>query len=664
MSDEKINKGTEFDKAYDADVEIRSGHEEELQAARDYLNVILKEAEGTYKELEELKAEAKRLKSDVSDRDNVLEQMKAETAERKKKDRAANLWMAFALVELLLIGALIAVLFINSGNGKTADSENIVPTLEAEDNTGHESAGTDVMAEKLTEKHMENLADMIAGETSKEGMLNGNFTMSAERIDGLEYLAFKSSDISVFFKNEYYTDDMSFRKAVIIERGGKRVIYNMSYDIAGLSKLCPALSTVSGKEVIVFTDYESGSRGVPKLVTLVDCESLYEYQALNLKERMKELVKLEFLTEQSGFAEAPILLKLKTSRAEYRYAVSEGDYNEITYNEYELPGLDNNFRISISEDGIRFAAYVMLGDSFYLGELTGSLVLGNDMVVMNEVKYGAFVPANQEDEELKGIILPATEVPEKYITISGMNDERFFIAMSDKIEPCSYSWENLNTDDPNNWIYYDGDGMPASVRGIDVSKYQGDIDWQKVAESGVEFAIIRLGYRGFGEGTLEKDPYYIKNIEGALAAGVKVGVYFFSQAINEQEAVEEADFVLELIKDYEIAYPVVFDTERVKTYDARANSLSRDVRTTMCKVFCDRIREAGYKPMIYANTKYMIMGIDRERLTEYDMWFAYYGSDIRFPYDFQMFQYSESGSIPGISGAVDLNISFVDYAEE
>jgi GH25 family lysozyme M1 (1,4-beta-N-acetylmuramidase) len=165
------------------------------------------------------------------------------------------------------------------------------------------------------------------------------------------------------------------------------------------------------------------------------------------------------------------------------------------------------------------------------------------------------------------------------------------------------------------------------------------------------------------EGTLEMDPYFEANIKGATDNKIDVGVYFFSQAVTKEEAVEEANYVLEAISKYDITYPVIFDTERVTTYDARANKLGRDERTEMCIAFCDKIGKEGYTPMIYANTKYMIMGIDLEKLLKYDKWFACYSDNITFPYNFQMLQYSEKGSIPGIKGDVDLNISFIDYSK-
>ena len=140
-------------------------------------------------------------------------------------------------------------------------------------------------------------------------------------------------------------------------------------------------------------------------------------------------------------------------------------------------------------------------------------------------------------------------------------------------------------------------------------------------------------------------------------------MYFFSQAITVAEAVEEARMVLSNIEGYDITWPIIFDTEVVTTYNARANKLARDLRTDICIAFCDTIAAAGYRPMIYANTRWMILGIDLERLTQYDKWYAYYGTTFTFPYHYDMLQYSDTGKVPGVSGAVDLDISFIDYSK-
>jgi GH25 family lysozyme M1 (1,4-beta-N-acetylmuramidase) len=209
-------------------------------------------------------------------------------------------------------------------------------------------------------------------------------------------------------------------------------------------------------------------------------------------------------------------------------------------------------------------------------------------------------------------------------------------------------------------FYTDEDGEITSKIGVDVSKYQEEIDWEEVKESGIEFAIIRLGFRGYGEsGKLVEDEYFKSNIEGALDAGLEVGVYFFSQAISKEEALEEAEFVLGKIKDYEITCPVVFDTEEIKNDEARTDNLTNEEFTSNCIAFCDIIEEAGYKPMIYANMKWMAYTLELEKLTKYEKWYADYEAFPQNPYEISMWQYTETGSVAGIEGNVDLNISYI-----
>lgn len=208
------------------------------------------------------------------------------------------------------------------------------------------------------------------------------------------------------------------------------------------------------------------------------------------------------------------------------------------------------------------------------------------------------------------------------------------------------------------------DGQVISHKGIDVSEHQGDIDWNLVAQDGVEFAFIRVGYRGYGTGKLMEDEYFEANIQGALAAGIKVGVYFYSQAIDEAEAKEEADFVLEKIAPYTIACPVVFDVERVSESDGRMNALTPEVRTSLTLIFCETIENAGYRPMIYHNTEMGVMMLGLEALEKYDKWFAAYSDILYYPYDFKIWQYSQTGRVQGISTDVDLNISFAPLWEE
>ena len=199
--------------------------------------------------------------------------------------------------------------------------------------------------------------------------------------------------------------------------------------------------------------------------------------------------------------------------------------------------------------------------------------------------------------------------------------------------------------------------------GVDVSVHQENIDWQKVKESGIDFAMIRLGYRGYGSGEAGLDENYAENIQGAREAGIDAGVYFFSQAITVEEAVEEANLVIESLKGLDINYPVVYDWEIIYDDTARTDNVSVDVLTDCCVAFCETIRNAGYTPMIYQNKRTTIFKLDLNRLTDYDFWLAEYGSEPTYYYDFDMWQYTSTGSVPGIEGDVDLNISFKDYSK-
>ena len=160
------------------------------------------------------------------------------------------------------------------------------------------------------------------------------------------------------------------------------------------------------------------------------------------------------------------------------------------------------------------------------------------------------------------------------------------------------------------------------LSGIDVSAYQGDIDWHQVAEAGVDFAIIRLGYRGYESGKLVEDKFARKNLEGAAEAGIPIGVYFFSQALNVEEAREEAQFVLDMIDPYEVAMPVVFDWEHVNNESARSNGMDPYVATDCAKAFLEVIDEAGYWPMMYFNSFQARKLFYLDQLMEYDFWLA------------------------------------------
>ena len=200
-----------------------------------------------------------------------------------------------------------------------------------------------------------------------------------------------------------------------------------------------------------------------------------------------------------------------------------------------------------------------------------------------------------------------------------------------------------------------------SFVGVDVSSHQQEIDWNKVKADGVEYAMIRVGYRGYTQGKLEEDIQFRSNIEGALAAGLKVGVYFFSQAISETEAREEAQFVLDRIRDYDVTYPVIFDWENIEA-DARTDGMDPNTLTQCAAAFCQEIEAAGYRPGLYFNQVFGYQQFNLVDLQDYEFWLAQYSDVPDFYYNFHMWQYTNEGIIDGIEGQVDLNLSFVDYA--
>ena len=216
----------------------------------------------------------------------------------------------------------------------------------------------------------------------------------------------------------------------------------------------------------------------------------------------------------------------------------------------------------------------------------------------------------------------------------------------------------------NGYSFYKENNEIVSYAGIDISQHQGEIDWKKVKEAGIDFAIIRVGYRTYGGGIIEMDESCGKNIREADAAGIKVGVYFFSQAVNTEEAIEEADTVLNAIEGCNITYPVVFDWEMIADDHARTDSVSVDTLADCCVAFCERVRSAGYTPMIYQNKNTAMKKLDLPRVKDYDFWLAEYGREPSYYYDFRIWQYSSDGTIPGVSGRVDMNICFRDYGEE
>lgn len=227
----------------------------------------------------------------------------------------------------------------------------------------------------------------------------------------------------------------------------------------------------------------------------------------------------------------------------------------------------------------------------------------------------------------------------------------------------TFETEEFVTD--GQYVTYTGSDYEIMM-GIDVSQHQTEIDWQAAADSGVEFAIIRAGYRGSTEGDLYVDEYFHQNMQGAIDAGLDVGVYFFSQATTQAEAVSEAHYLLKIMADYQenITMPVVFDWEETGMVDARTANMTGTQMTKCAVAFCEIIAEAGFEPGVYFNRTMGYYQYDLASLSPYTLWFAAPGEFPDFYYEHTMWQYSFNGQIDGIPTDVDLNLYFIPNATE
>ena len=291
------------------------------------------------------------------------------------------------------------------------------------------------------------------------------------------------------------------------------------------------------------------------------------------------------------------------------------------------------------------------------------------MVVILAVFYGC---GNQDEKMQKtsedtGEILTAdaTEMDAKEAAVDGPAMLEFVdsygatyqMEVNSSVAPNLY--DNQGFLHNGNRMSYGGEDYSYRL-GIDVSHYQGEIDWQKVKAVGIEFVFVRLGYRGYGqEGVLKLDTNFEKNMKGARAAGLDVGVYFFAQAVNETEAIEEAEFVLEHLMEYDLQMPIVYDPESILHEEARTDNVTEEQFTKNTKAFCETIEKSGYDAMIYCNMTWQAFKLDLEELEEYPIWYADYEEYPQTPYHFDIWQYSNEGSVDGIQGNVDLNIQMI-----
>ena len=281
------------------------------------------------------------------------------------------------------------------------------------------------------------------------------------------------------------------------------------------------------------------------------------------------------------------------------------------------------------------------------------------IIYIGDLKAGEYKVSLLEEP---GVAVPAEPMPVKVkarVEYVAINDISLLIKTEEEVdymaEDAGQIPETVDESEPT-----DLRTSSEAHLGIDVSRWNEDINWSKVKEAGIEYAIIRAGYRGSASGALVEDKYFRQNIEGALAADVPVGLYFFTQAVNEVEAVEEASMVLALCKEYDITYPIFIDTEKAGE-NGRANELDKKTRTAICQAFCETIRSGGYKAGIYASKNWYEKKLDTNILSDdIYIWLAQYGDEVTYDGRYHMWQYTSSGRVLGIEGRVDLNLSFLE----
>ncbi len=225
-----------------------------------------------------------------------------------------------------------------------------------------------------------------------------------------------------------------------------------------------------------------------------------------------------------------------------------------------------------------------------------------------------------------------------------------------------YKDENFREDSKGFKYYYENEKLRSYV-GVDVSEHNGEINWQKVKDAGVDFAMLRIGGRGWGqEGVMYADSMFLENLRAARDAGIKVGAYFFSQAITEEEAIEEAEFSISLLEGETLDYPLAFDWETIEgASGARTENISPDMLTKCARVFCDRVKAEGFTPCLYTGAALAYYKYDLAQLCDIDLWYAFYNDTPGLYYNYMIWQYTAAGTVDGISGNVDLNICFKDY---
>jgi len=601
-----------------------------------------------------------------------------EVKERKKSRKPLMLALLCIVLLLLLATGFFVALEVSEGfrisvierlGSKQTSSENTLPTEipGPTANTGNSQDAVVTVAPE--EEPVRIIQGMSAEELEKEAALANasdlrGFTALVEQKNGKQYLTFTNGSYKVSYKyeNEPSVYSMTILNEVEIFNGQETETFYWDYyfESGKAAKLCPYVGDFcnNGREQLAFAFLERETAAADTL-HVVAGNTLQEYYVIRPQNALNNLITV------NGYLDAGDKVLADITSDSRNYFISLADCRmDLAETVYAVQA-DSKLTYEITEDKIVLQSFVEIGEGQFAGRIRGNISYSaRDVFRLTSPSFYAFAEDDFCDVDSMGIVTPVTEneLNLTRIPITGSNGERLLIRARKEIPFHDLDIGNFKRDE-NGFLAYYVDNVKVSMEGIDVSKWQYDIDWNKVKAAGIDYAIIRLGYRGTApEGNCAMDPYFEQNIKGALAAGVQVGVYYFTQAITVEEAIEEANIVIDVLKGYNVTFPVVYDTEYRE--GGRANDLPNAERTACAKAFCDTILAAGYTPAIYTSTNWGILNLNLEELQGYDLWYAYYGEpkDLYLPYEFTMWQYTDSGKVDGIPSSVDINISFMDYS--
>lgn len=265
----------------------------------------------------------------------------------------------------------------------------------------------------------------------------------------------------------------------------------------------------------------------------------------------------------------------------------------------------------------------------------------------------------QKEEEVRND--PATDG--KHTRITNRNGEEEWVLISPYLTKNTIDFTKI--EEKAGLKRYMENGRDTSYTGVDISKHTGKVNFTSMKAAGVDYVMIRLGSRGYSTGQISLDENFKENIEGAIEAELDIGVYFYSQAVSPEEAIQEANFVIQNLEPYRahVKYPIAFDMEFVSNDKSRIEGLSREDKTTVTATFAEGIKAAGYVPMIYGGKEWLIKEVDLTKLQDYDVWLSQEEDIPDYPYLYTMWQYDTNSVLNGIDGGADLNICFVNYSE-